>query len=328
MSLLNRINSRAKTDDNTGFGINSSMYGGRFFNKDGTPHLRKTGIPWLERNSWYHTLLRMSRFKFLFTIFITYLVINLFFAVIYLIIGIDKLAGMIVSTPIEKFAEAFFFSAQTFTTVGYGRLAPTGFAMSFVASTEALTGLLSFALATGLLYGRFARPEPFIKFSHNVLVSPYKDTIAVVFRMTPYKNNHLTEAEVKLNLALMVDDNGKMTNRFYPLKLELDKVNAMMLSWSVVHPIDENSPFYKLSKEDLITARAEILVFVKAFDDTFSNTVVARTSYKAEEFIFGAKFVPMYHRDEKNGTTILEIDKLDHIAVTDISFTHMMKMSQ
>jgi inward rectifier potassium channel len=320
MALLKRINNRAKTDDNTGFGTNSNMYGGRFFNKDGTPDLYKTGIPWLERNSWYHTLLQMNRWQFLLTIFATYLLINLFFAIIYLVVGIDKLAGMTVETPLEKFGEAFFFSAQTFTTVGYGRLAPTGFLMSFISSTEALIGLLSFALATGLLYGRFSRPQAFIKFSQNALVSPYKETIAVMFRMTPYKNNHLTEAEVKVNLALMVDIDGKMMNKFYPLKLELEKVNAMSLSWTVVHPVDEESPFFGLSKEELQTSRAEVLVFVKAFDDTFSNTVVARSSYTANEFVFGAKFTPMYHRDEKRGKTVLEIDKLNDHEKVDISW--------
>ena len=326
MALLKRVNNRARTDDNSGFGTNSNLYGGRFFNKNGTPDLHKTGIPWLERNSWYHTLLQMNRWQFLVAIFATYLIINLFFAIVYLLIGIDKLAGMTVETPLEKLGEAFFFSAQTFTTVGYGRLAPTGFMLSFVAATEALIGLLSFAVATGLLYGRFSRPQAFIKFSHHALVSPYKDTIAVMFRMTPYKNNHLTEAEVKVSLAIMVDVDGKMTNRFYPLKLELEKVNAMTLSWTIVHALDEESPFYGLSKDELVTGRAEILVFVKAFDDTFSNTVVARSSYTANEFVFGAKFTPMYHRDENRGKTVLEIDKLDDYATVDISFSGMMKV--
>lgn len=311
MSLRNRINIKAKTDENTGFGTNSSMYGGRFLNKDGSPDIRKTGISWIDSNSWYHTLLQMPRLKFLLVIFLTYVLINLCFAIIYLMIGVDKLAGMAVEKPIEKFGEAFFFSAQTFTTVGYGRLSPTGFAMSFVASTEALIGLLSFAVATGLLYGRFSRPQAFLRFSHNALMAPYKQTNAVMFRMAPYKNNQLTDAEVKLNLAMMVEENGKKVNKFYPLDLELERINSLTLSWTLVHPINENSPFYGLSKEDLINSHAEILVFVKAFDDTFSNTVVARTSYRIEEFIFGAKFIPMYKRDDRRGTTVLEMDKLN-----------------
>ncbi len=326
MALLKKINSKIKSLDNTGFGSNSNMYGGRFFKKDGTPNLRKTGIPFLERISWYHTMLQMSRAKFLFVIFSTYLIINLFFAIVYLLIGVEKLSGMLAETPAEKFGEAFFFSAQTFTTVGYGRLSPTGFVLSFIASFEALVGLLSFAVATGLMYGRFSRPQAFVKFSQNAVIAPYRDTIAFMFRLAPYKNNHLSEAEVKLNIAMILEENGVVSNKFFPLQTEIEKVNALSLNWTLVHPINESSPFYGLSKEDLLNAKAEILVFFKAFDDTFSNTVMDRSSYKTEEIIFGAKFNSMYHRDEKNGTTVLNMSLLNSYQPADISFTTMIKL--
>jgi len=326
MAFLKKINTRAKVDDNTGLGSNSQMYGDRFFRKDGKPNIRKTGIALLERNSWYHTLLQMPRWKFLATIFLTYIVINLFFALIYLSIGVDKLSGMLPGSPAEKFGEAFFFSAQTFTTVGYGRLSPTGFWMSFIASTQALIGLLSFALATGLFYGRFSKPKAYIRFSKNALIAPFKDTIALMVRLVPYKNNSLTEGEAKLTLAMMVEENGVLANRFFTLPLELSKITALNLSWTLVHIIDENSPFYGLSKEDLIVSRAEIIVFMKAFDDYFSNTVVARSSYRAQELVVGAKFIPMFHRDERNGTTVLELDKLNDYSLVDISNTNMMKV--
>jgi inward rectifier potassium channel len=311
MALKKHLNTKAKTDDATGFGSISTMYGGRFVNKDGIANSYKSGIAWYEKISWYHYLLQLNRWKFLFLILFTFLLINIFFAFIYLLIGVHHLAGINVATPFEKITEAFFFSTQTFTTVGYGRLAPTGILMSLVSSFEALVGLLSFALATGLLYGRFSRPQAFLKFSHNALIAPYKNAKAVMLRMAPYKNNHLTDAEVKLNLAIMVDDNGSMVNRFYPLKLELEKVNALSLSWTIVHAIDADSPFNGLSQQDLIMGNAEVLVFVKAFDDTFSNTVVSRTSYTASEFVFDAKFEPMYHRNTKLGKTVLELDKLN-----------------
>ncbi len=326
MALNKRINTKATADQSTGFGTISNMYGGRYLEKNGLPNIRKTGIPFLERNSWYHTMLQLSRMKFLLVIFAAYILLNLLFAVIYLLVGVQHLAGMTVSTPFEKFGEAFFFSTQTFTTVGYGRLAPTGWTMSFVASAEALTGLLSFALATGLIYGRFSRPRAFLKFSHNAVIAPFQDGIAFMFRLVPYKNNNLTDAEVRVTLAMMIDENGRQVNKFFNLKLELDRVNAVSLNWTVVHPINEDSPFYDLSKEDLIAARAEILVFVRAFDDMFSNTVVARGTYIGEEIIFGAKFLPMYYRDEKRGTTVLNMDKLDDVEKKDISFTTMMKV--
>jgi len=327
MALLKRINNKVKSLDNTGFGTNSSMYGGRFFKKDGTPNLRKVGLPFLERTSWYHTMLQLPRWKFLAVIFVGYLLINLVFASIYLIVGVDRLSGIAVESPIEKIGEAFFFSAQTFTTVGYGRLSPTGFLMSFIASSEALIGLLSFAVATGLLYGRFSRPKAYLKFSHNAIVAPYRDTIALMFRVAPYKNNNLSEAEVKLTLGMIIEEDEKTLNKFYPLQLEIDRVNSLSLNWTVVHPINENSPFFGLSKEDLMTAKAEVLVFIKAFDDSFSSTVMDRTSYRSDEIIFGAAFNSMYHRDEKHGTTVLDLSLLNSFHPADISFSNMIKVN-
>jgi inward rectifier potassium channel len=327
MALRKRINAKATADQSTGFGTISTMYGGRFLDKDGMPNIRKTGIPFLERNSWYHTLLQLNRWKFLLVIFAIYIAINLLFACVYLAVGVEKLVGMTVETPLEKFSEAFFFSTQTFTTVGYGRLAPSGLLMSFVASSEALIGLLSFALATGLLYGRFSRPKAFLKFSENAVIAPFKDGIAFMFRLVPYKNNNLTDAEVKVTLAMMVEEDGRQVNKFFNLKLELEKVNALSLNWTVVHLINEDSPFYDLSQEDIIAAKGEIIVFIRAFDDLFSNTVVARSTYIGEEIIFGAKFLPMFYRDEKGGTTVLNMEKLNDVEKKDISFTTMMKVT-
>ncbi len=110
---------------------------------------------------------------------------------------------------------------------------------------------------------------------------------------------------------MVMEENGKPVNRFYQLELELSKINALSLNWTIVHPIDKKNPFYQLTREDLINHKAEVLVFVKGFDDSFSNTVVARISYTAEEFIFGAKFKPMYHRSGVGNKTVLELDKLN-----------------
>lgn len=320
MALLHRINNKATTDENTGFGTNSSMYGGRLVNRDGRANVQKTGLTIFSRYSWYHTLIEMSRLTFLGLIFISFLLINFLFAVIYFSIGVDHLGGMNATTTAEKFVEAYFFSAQTFTTVGYGRINPTGYLTSFVAAFEAFCGLLFFALATGLLYARFSRPKAFLKFSENALIAPYKEGIALMFRMVPYKNTHLTDADVKVTMAVTVEENGKPVNRFFTLALELSHINALNLSWTLVHPIDEKSPLYNLSKEDIIKNNTEILAFVRAFDETFSNTVVARTSYTAPEILFGAKFIPMYQRASSGMSTIIELDKLNSTVPADISF--------
>lgn len=320
MSLLRKLNAMARTEINTGFGANSSDYGGRFVNKDGKANIDKRGIPFLDRISWFHTMLSMGTWKFLFIILGFFITVNLMFAAVYYFMGPEHLHGMNTSSELEKFGEAFFFSTQTFTTVGYGRISPTGFGTSAIAALEALLGLLSFSLATGLFYGRFSRPKAYFKFSGNAIIAPYKDITALMLRMAPYKNTTLSDAEAKLTLGMQVEDNGKLVNKFFPLELEYEKVNALNLSWTVVHPITENSPLYRFSAEDFANTPGEILVFIKAFDDMFSNTVVARSSYTFKEVVFGAKFIPMYHRNTDGNKTILELEKLNSFNEADISY--------
>ena len=316
MDFFKKINARAKTASNTGFGDNASSYGGRFLNKNGEANIHKTGIGFFERYSWFHSMLAMRWTKFFIIIMVFYILVNLLFALIYYLLGVEHLAGMSTSTEAEKFGEAFFFSAQTFTTVGYGRISPTGFTTSSIAAFQALIGLLSFAVATGLMYGRFSKPTAYIKFSANAIIAPYRGITALMMRVAPFKNTTLTDAEARLTLGMMIEENGKLANRFFPLEMELDKVNALTLSWTLVHPITENSPLYGFSKEDYMNNNGELIVFIKAFDDMFSNTVVIRSSYTFNEFIYGAAFNPMYHRDENNSSTVLDLGKLNDYRLT------------
>lgn len=319
MAFLKNINVKAKADANTGFGTNSSNYGGRFITKNGDANVKKEGIGFIESISWYHAMLVIPRWKFMMTIFVFYLLVNLFFASVYCVIGVQHLNGISADNPIDKFGQAFFFSAQTYTTVGYGHISPSGFWASFVASVEALFGLLSFAIATGLFYGRFSKPKAFIRFSDNAIIAPYKDMTALMLRMTPYKNTNLTDAEARLTLGMTIEENGLMVNKFYSLDLELQRINALTLSWTLVHPITEESPLYNLSKEDFEKNHGELVVYIKVFDDMFSASVIKRTSYTFEEIVYGAKFVPMYSRSQDNSQTLLFIDKLNVYEVVELN---------
>lgn len=304
-----RTNTRAATTRESGFGTNSSYSGGRFYRKDGSANLTVKGTRLLERFSLYNSMLQLSTPQFIAAVLVFYLLTNLLFAFIYLFIGIQHLGGIEEHSVIGKFWEAFFFSAQTLSTVGYGHVYPGSLFANAIAATESLLGLLTLALITGMIYGRFSQPKAYVRFSENALFAPYENSTAIMFRLAPYKHNHLMDAEVKVTLVLKDEATGQ--NTFYNLPLELHKVNSLTLSWTIVHPINENSPFYNLNKEDLVNAQAEMLVFAKAYDETFANMVVARTSYVAEEFVYGAKFELMYQASESRHSTLLHMNKLN-----------------
>ncbi len=309
-----KINPFLKTNNDTGFGSNANSYGGRFINKDGTFNLRREGSSYFNRFSVYQRMLNLPRWKFIVVILIFYFVINLLFSVSYLLIGPDQLQGMVAATPWGRFKEVFYFSTQTFTTVGYGRINPMGDGANLLSSLEALTGFLSFAIATGLIYGRFAKPRSYLAFSEKALISPYQDKTALMFRFVTYKDNHtLTNVEIKVNIALRVEENGKATYNFYDLALERYKVDNLPMNWTVVHAIDENSPIYGFSPDDIAASDAELYVLITAFDEVYSSVVLQRTSYTYQEMKFNAKFVPMYRESEDGMTTVLELHKLNEI---------------
>ena len=313
MSFSKKIKNDVTATTNTGFGTNASSYGGRLLNVDGTPNIQKRGIGFFERFSWFHSMLSISTWRFFLIILFFYISVNLIFTLIYYAIGVEHLNGLHTDTEAQKFMEAFFFSTQTYTTVGYGRVSPSGFAMNAVSSFQALIGLLSFAVATGLMYGRFSRPKAYLKFSSIATISPYKEISALMVRVAPYKNTTLTDAEAKITIVLITEDEGKTVNRFFNLDLELKTINAFTLSWTIVHPITAESPLHGFTKEDFTNLKGEIIVYIKAFDDMFSNTVISRTSYTFDEINYGVKFIPMFHRDNEKNTTILDLDKLNFV---------------
>ncbi|WP_143882906.1 ion channel [Chryseobacterium binzhouense] len=297
-----------KNTENSGFGATSS---GRFINKNGFPNVKRRGVNVFNSLSWYHTMLNLSSFQFISYLIMMYVLINLIFAFIYYLIGVEHLTGIDKSTPLNEFVDVFFFSSQTFTTVGYGRIAPVGFTASLVATFEAFLGLLTFAIATGLFYGRFSRPRAYLRFSDIAVVAPFQGVSALMFRLAPFKNNALTDADVTLSAAIEITENGTTKSNFYILETELSKINTLALNWTIVHKIDEKSPFFGFSSDDFKNTDIEIIVHVRAFDEVFSDTVVQRTSYVSDEIIYGAKFIPMFYPDKNNESTILDLDKLN-----------------
>jgi inward rectifier potassium channel len=297
-----------------GFDVDTGHSSGRIINKDGSSNVCKTGLHFIKRLSVFHWLIELSTFRFFALLTFVFLCINLIFALIYFALGPTALHGHQDELHVPSFFwQCFFFSSQTLTTVGYGSLIPSSIFSNFVASFESMFGWMTFAVMTGLIYSRFAQPKAYILFSNKALISPYKTGTALMFRMVPYKNNQLTEAEVIVNAAFRIPQQGGITNYFHTLNTEINKISSLALNWTVVHPIDENSPLYGMCEEDFTINQIEIMVFVKAYDEHFSNNVQQRSSYCAEELIFNARFKQMFRQSDDKKTTILELNSLNEI---------------
>ncbi|MDQ3109235.1 MAG: ion channel [Bacteroidota bacterium] len=309
----NRIK-KGNTNDDLGFGTKQGS--DRNMNKDGSFNIERLGEPKFRPYEIFHELITMSWTKFILLILTGYLFINIIFAAIYYFIGTEHLAGIDQSIDgLHKFSESFFFSSQTLTTLGYGRVAPIGTEASAIAAIESMIGLLSFALATGLLYGRFSRPQAKLIYSEHAIIAPYKDITGVMFRVANMRRNQLIEVEVDITMAWFEKDSK--IRSFSRLALERNKINLFPSSWTVVHPIDESSPFYGLTEADILDLKIELIVLLKAFDDTFSQTIYSRSSYKSSEIKTGKKFVPMFHTME-NGKTLLDLRMIDAMETVEL----------
>ena len=291
-------------DMGLGTKVSSSQRG---LNKDGSFNVKKINVPFSERMNFYHMLVTMSWIKFFILILSGFIFVNLIFASLYMWIGTEHLTGIDGKTDFEKFMEAFFFSSQTLTTLGYGRIAPIGIAASSIAAIESTLGLLSFALATGLLYGRFSRPVAKIKYSEHAVIAPYRDVNGFMFRVLNPQDNQLIEIEIALTLSLKKKDSN--LRDFYSLEAERTKINFLPLSWTVVHPISSTSPLFGINEKELLEKDAELIVLIKAFDETFSQTVYSRSSYKASEIKWGQKFTYIVHQEK--GQTTVDVGRID-----------------
>jgi inward rectifier potassium channel len=293
-----------KLGNDLGFGVKPTINNQPIMNRDGSINVKRIGLPFFRTADTYNSLITMSWAKFMLIILIAYLLINSFFASLYMWIGVDHLNGIGSKSWTNNFFDCFFFSAQTISTVGYGHISPNGFAASLLAAIECMLGLLSFALATGLLYGRFSRPNAKILYSENIVVAPFQDNNAFMFRLANYKRNQLIEIEVQILLSMNVNENGSIIRKYIPLTLERNKITILSLSWTLVHPINETSPLSGLSANDLKDGNAEFVIFLKAFDDTFSQTVHSRTSYGHESIVWNAKFKSVIEPDASGVLTL------------------------
>lgn len=304
---------RKKTDLNRqapdlGFGTLLGDEAERFITRDGTFNIRKVG----GRGYYaYEQLVEMSWTQFFLLVVAYFVGVNLLFAFGFGVIGLEQIGGMQDATVWGGLAEAFFFSVQTFTSVGYGAMHPMGFGANAWASFDALVGLMSFALVTGLFFARFSRPVAKIAFSSIGLIAPFQDGKSFMMRMVNRRNNHLINMEARMMLTWLgrTDDGGRK-RQFATLDLDLNRISLFPMNWTLVHPITKDSPLWEKTPDDLKDMHIEFLVMVKGFDETYHQEVHARASYLFDEIRWDQRFVPMF-RSEPGQPTIVDLSLLD-----------------
>ena len=289
----------------------TEQYTGKFrrvIDRDGSLNVLRKGGNWRDYHV-YLQLINMNWPSFLAVISGGYLVVNCVFALIYFALGPNQLQGDDQSTNVARFLACFFFSAHTLTTVGYGSISPHGLAANIVAVIESMLGVLGFAVATGLLFGRVSRPSAKIGFSDTMVVAPYQEGHSLQFRVANRRPNDLMEMEARVLMMTVETRNGEPIRRYRQLKLEREQVLFLALTWTIVHPIDAESPLHGMSAGDLAREQAEFLILLKAFDDTFSQVVFARYSYRHDEVQWGKRFATAFRVNER-GDMVVELDRL------------------
>ena len=285
----------------------------RLLNRDGSFNVVLQGLNPLSSLSLYHWLLTISWPRFLAFITGSYLAINGLFAFAFLFLGPDALLSTTGSFAGEPFYRAFFFSVDTFATIGYGNIIPVGVAANTLVTIEALLNIVGVALATGVIFARFSRPTARIIYSRNAIVAPYRGKTGLEFRIANARTSQLIDVQVQVILTKIEQSGTSTVRKFYELELERNHVVFFPLSWTVVHPIEPGSPMWGLTHQDLLDADAELLVLLIATDETVSQNVHSRSSYEASEIMWGVKFANMFLRNETEGIIGMNLDRIHEV---------------
>jgi inward rectifier potassium channel len=289
-------------DINRDLGLGSRVAqdsGQRLLNRDGSFNVDRFGLSFFRSLNVYHWLLTISWTSFFLLLALAYLVVNLAFASAFVLCGPGALKGASDPGVASPFLNAFFFSVQTVATIGYGGVRPVGVPANLIVTVEALVGLLGFALATGLLFARFSRPNAKIIFSLNAIVAPYRGATALEIRIVNARSSQLTNVSAAVTLSRLETTEGRSRRRFYDLELERRTVILFPLHWVIVHPINESSPLFGLTREEFDASDPEILVLLNAIDETTSQPVHVRSSYKHTEVLWNVNFADIFLRSRQ-----------------------------
>ncbi len=243
-------------------------------------------------DDFYHSVLESSWRRFLAGVCGVYLSANAIFAGLYMVEpgSIGEASG--------DFSDAFFFSVQTMSTIGYGNMVPATRFADILVTVEALFGTLLVAMLTGITFARFARPTAKVLFSEKMVITRRDGVRYLMVRMANWRHNNVVEADLRM-FILRSSRTSEGEQLRIPVELELvrSRTAVFWMSWTAVHRVDENSPFH--SAESFARLRADgtgVYLFFSGVDQTISTRIHASYSYSLDDIIDGARFVDIISR--------------------------------
>jgi inward rectifier potassium channel len=261
-------------------------------NRDGTLNIKRPHEPGKLFSDLYHQFLSISWPKFFTILFIVFLSTNLFFGWLYFMFGPQALDGIHQTDDAKRFMDCFFFSVQSLSSP----FKPVGFWPNMVVTIQIYLGMLTLVLVTGLFYARFARPKARVIFSNNAIINDYNKKRCFFFRVANERLNQIIEARMILTLTKNVTSpEGEVSRKFFNMKLEFDYSPVFALSWTIRHFMDEESPLYGMDIKAMQDAEVVIFASLSGLDDTFSQTITARTVYRYDEILCDKRFKDMLH---------------------------------
>jgi len=217
---------------------------------------------------------------------------------------------MLFGSAAARWQNAIFFSVQTIATIGYGQMTPNRTMANSLVAVEALTGLMGFALITGILFARFSRPSAHVLRSNVAIIAPYQGKTGLMFRVANGRSSQLIDIKAIVTYSWMDRAaDGRAIRRFQQLPLERDSVAMLPTQWVIAHPIDENSPFANRNQAQILSVDPEVFVALSAVDETFSQTVYSRFSYADEDIVHGATFTDLFGATS-DGVLTVDLSKL------------------
>ncbi|HEX4862384.1 MAG TPA: ion channel [Rhizomicrobium sp.] len=252
----------------------------------------------------YHTILRAPWWLFLIGLAVVFVVVNIGFAVVYLSdpSGIEHARS-------GSFWDRFLFSVQTIGSINYSVMVPKSNYINILVIVEAFTGYLVLALFTGLIFARFSRPFARVVFSKVAVITPFDGVPTLMFRAANQRGNQVLDAAVTVTLARQhMTREGMMFRRFEELKLVRARTSLFSLSWTVMHTIDETSPLYGVSCQDMYDKQMEVVALISGTDATMAETIYSRYSYGPDDIVRDQRFVDVLSMTPK-GLRVVDLTR-------------------